>query len=957
MPYADQLGAAGLADVYGSPPGACPPQGYDQRAWVMQQHCISQADPGYDIESWSEKNARIAAIRKERSRDAARSRRGKENYEFYELAKLLPLPAAITSQLDKASIIRLTISYLHMRHFCIQGDPPWHNYPDTVPTPTNSSRHLPVLQGRYAHVQSGVNAIAREVYEHHLGSHILQSLDGFLFVLFRDGRFLYISETVSIYLGLSQVELTGCSIFDYVHPGDHMELADQLGMKLPPSKPASSPSSTNADGNSNSSAAGSPGITASSSPQDVALNMTATSGKMERSFLIRMKSTLTKRGVHFKSSGYKVIQVTGAMRPELVVSQYNHHTPTVMGFVAMGYSLPPPTISEVRLDPTMFMCKVDLDLTITFCEAKISEFLDHSADSVIGKSFYGFLHAQDISHIRSSHQDLLSKGQTITRYFRWMLKAGGYIWLQTTATLCYAKNSTDSSFIFINQVISRVEFDNVIMDISQVTNLPSEDGLLLLNSATPRPKTSPRHGSGDERDGIADPSLAEEGDNNNNNHKGHETLGSSKSRKRTQSPERRKNKKQRGAQIVRNESSGNHGNMESRSDAGGRESKRRAQARVEGQKTKPVIATSPKQVIIRADSPSEKTLTVLGEKRDYGESDSFHKGNQERLKICEKSSREMTTNKPGLHQSVAPVSPSNRLQASSSLLALSVRHTDKHDGEDIIRVSSAGWENPPNRELPPDHNGMIPSPDSSHSRLGMASSLTSVAKGVFTTPSPKTPESLLTPPLSDSAKNQFSLPPVSSLTSPKARPTNTDSIAPLYTTDVPSTGSRFVTPSSNKHETVYPIPSPLTQSPSMESLDSMRNMVKQEPSLYNSHTRMLGSVSSPYAGMAAYANYGQYNNLQHYGAAVNLTTRAYQAAAAAGYGEAASMYKNYHAAPEIPMDLSYNGVTGFPIMHTGMSAANASYFPTSRLQYNITDGQLSLNGDKSVQEKSKTTSV
>lgn len=64
-------------------------------------------------------------MRKEKSRDAARSRRGKENFEFYELAKMLPLPAAITSQLDKASIIRLTISYLKLRDFSGHGDPPW----------------------------------------------------------------------------------------------------------------------------------------------------------------------------------------------------------------------------------------------------------------------------------------------------------------------------------------------------------------------------------------------------------------------------------------------------------------------------------------------------------------------------------------------------------------------------------------------------------------------------------------------------------------------------------------------------------------------------------------------------------------------------------------------------------------------------------------------------------------
>ena len=47
--------------------------------------------------------------------------------------------------------------------------------------------------------------MAMEVFEEHEGTHILQSLDGFAISLASDGRFLYISETVSIYLGLSQV--------------------------------------------------------------------------------------------------------------------------------------------------------------------------------------------------------------------------------------------------------------------------------------------------------------------------------------------------------------------------------------------------------------------------------------------------------------------------------------------------------------------------------------------------------------------------------------------------------------------------------------------------------------------------------------------------------------------------------------------------------------------------------
>jgi hypothetical protein len=42
--------------------------------------------------------------------------------EFFELGRMLPLPAAITSQLDKASVIRLTTSYLRMRQVFPEGE-------------------------------------------------------------------------------------------------------------------------------------------------------------------------------------------------------------------------------------------------------------------------------------------------------------------------------------------------------------------------------------------------------------------------------------------------------------------------------------------------------------------------------------------------------------------------------------------------------------------------------------------------------------------------------------------------------------------------------------------------------------------------------------------------------------------------------------------------------------------
>jgi hypoxia-inducible factor 1 alpha len=53
--------------------------------------------------------------RKEKSRDAARCRRSRETEIFTDLAQALPMPQTTISQLDKASIMRLAISYLKVR--------------------------------------------------------------------------------------------------------------------------------------------------------------------------------------------------------------------------------------------------------------------------------------------------------------------------------------------------------------------------------------------------------------------------------------------------------------------------------------------------------------------------------------------------------------------------------------------------------------------------------------------------------------------------------------------------------------------------------------------------------------------------------------------------------------------------------------------------------------------------
>lgn len=78
--------------------------------------------------------------RKARSRVAAQSRREKESQLFKELAALLPMAPYEADQLDKASVIRVTISYLHLRGLLV--------IPDSA-APESKMHPVSASQGKY----------------------------------------------------------------------------------------------------------------------------------------------------------------------------------------------------------------------------------------------------------------------------------------------------------------------------------------------------------------------------------------------------------------------------------------------------------------------------------------------------------------------------------------------------------------------------------------------------------------------------------------------------------------------------------------------------------------------------------------------------------------------------------------------------------------------------------------
>ncbi|CAF1578145.1 unnamed protein product [Rotaria magnacalcarata] len=360
---------------------------------------------------------------KEKSKNAARSRREKENAEFFELAKLLPLPHAITDQLDKASVIRLTTSYLKMRSIIPEG--------------------LGCAWGSRSSTQTTI--------EREINSQLAQILDGFLFVLGPDGKIMYISETASTYLGLSQVELTGNSIYEYIHPIDHEEMANVLTVPLP----------TYCTNNSEY--------------------------EVDRSFFIRMKCVLAKRNAGLTASGFKVIHCSGYLK----IKQFNLDTISCygstnnlnstencyqnIGLLAYGYSLPNSSITEIRLYSNMFMFRAGQDLKLLFLDSRVAQITGYEPQDLVDRSLYHYVHTQDLMALRWAHQVLLTKGQVTTRYYRFLAKNGGWIWMQSYATLVHNNRSSRPEVIVsVNYALSDVEAKHLKLSIDQIENSPSD---------------------------------------------------------------------------------------------------------------------------------------------------------------------------------------------------------------------------------------------------------------------------------------------------------------------------------------------------------------------------------------------------------------------------------------------------------------------------------------------------
>uniref|UniRef100_A0A8C9XKB6 Hypoxia-inducible factor 1-alpha n=1 Tax=Sander lucioperca TaxID=283035 RepID=A0A8C9XKB6_SANLU len=344
--------------------------------------------------------------RKEKSRDAARSRRGKESEVFYELAQQLPLPHSVSSSLDKASIMRLIISYLRMRKLLSTAEP---------------------------------RAEEETELDTQLNSSYIKALEGFLVVLSEDGDMIYLSENVNKCLGLAQFDLTGHSVFDFIHPCDQDELREMLVYKTGPKKTKES--------------------------------------NTERSFFLRMKCTLTSRGrtVNVKSATWKVLHCSGHVRvydSHTEETPNGHKEPPVPYLVLICDPIQHPSNIEVPLDTKTFLSRHTMDMKFTYCDERITELMGYDPEDLLNRSVYEYYHALDSDHLTKTHHNLFAKGQVSTGQYRMLAKKGGFVWVETQATVIYNnKNSQPQCVVCVNFVLSGIQEEKQILSLEQIEDV------------------------------------------------------------------------------------------------------------------------------------------------------------------------------------------------------------------------------------------------------------------------------------------------------------------------------------------------------------------------------------------------------------------------------------------------------------------------------------------------------
>ncbi|KAM4615003.1 basic helix-loop-helix ARNT-like protein 2 isoform 1-T3 [Polymixia lowei] len=291
---------------------------------------------------------------------------------------------------------------------------------------------------------------------------VLRAADGFLLVVSCDrGKILFISESVSKILNFSRLELTGQSLFHFVHPKDISKVKEQLSASEFPRERL---------------------VDATTGVQvqaDLPAGSSHLSTGARRSFFCRMKHSRVTGSLEDKSLlpstskkkdsyRYCTVHCSGYMRSWPVglldaessdTEKDTSHLTCLVTVCRVHAPAPHPPSREVKVKPVEFVTRCAIDGKFTFVDQQATTIIGYLPQEVLGTSCYEYFHQDDLPHLAEKHRQVLrSKEKMETNCYKFKTKYGSYVSLQS------------QWFSFTNPWTKEVEF---IVSINRVISGPN----------------------------------------------------------------------------------------------------------------------------------------------------------------------------------------------------------------------------------------------------------------------------------------------------------------------------------------------------------------------------------------------------------------------------------------------------------------------------------------------------
>ncbi|XP_030622654.1 neuronal PAS domain-containing protein 4A [Chanos chanos] len=340
------------------------------------------------------------------TKGASKARRDQINAEIRNLKDLLPISDADKARLSYLHIMSLACMYTRKSVFFCQ---------EATTT---------------ANVEE-----SEQFLSYHELSELVQSLPGFLLLLTGEGKLLYLSDSVSEHLGHSMVDLVaqGDSVYDIIDPTDHFIMRSNL---VPPASP-----------------------------------------ETDRLFRCRFN---TSKSARRQSAGNKLVLIRAhCLSPPAGPSSpgsYWTSNPVWVCFCAPLEPHPPrpgttPEREQLPSPSTessfllaCFRSQHSRDMRLQEAQDSVTAYLGRDVEALRSRSWYSFLHPQDLSHASSQHCSLLREGGEGRAEMVVRVEAGdqSWVWLYMVLQLEAGDNPICSN----NYIISESEAWSVRQQLS-----------------------------------------------------------------------------------------------------------------------------------------------------------------------------------------------------------------------------------------------------------------------------------------------------------------------------------------------------------------------------------------------------------------------------------------------------------------------------------------------------------